>query len=139
MWRVQRTPWPRDTSDLHLRSFHRMVTLPPGALPSIAYCLDAESHVRGVALFEKLEGVEPLEDRAFLAHCLDDLCGHLRGLLRRNDRMAMAASIEVRVPFLENRLIDTANSAAAPGARLCACAQGRCLTAQSKTRTTSHG
>ncbi len=108
MWRAQRTPWQRDASDLHLRPFHRMVTWPPGAPPSIAYGLDAESHVRGVALFEKLKGVEPLEDRAFLAHCLDDLCGHLRGLLRRNDRMAMAASIEVRVPFLENRLIDIA-------------------------------
>ena len=77
-------------------------------LRSIVYSLDAESHVRGLALFEKLKGVEPLEDRAFLAHCIDDLCGHLRSLLRRNDRMGMAASIEVRVPFLENRLIDLA-------------------------------
>jgi asparagine synthase (glutamine-hydrolysing) len=108
MWRSQRTRWRRAASDLHLRPFHRMVTWPPGTPPLIAYSLDAESHVRGVALFEKLKGVEPLEDRAFLAHCLDDLCGHLRGLLRRNDRMAMAASIEVRVPFLENRLIDIA-------------------------------
>jgi asparagine synthase (glutamine-hydrolysing) len=74
----------------------------------MVYSLDADSHMCGLALFEKLKGVEPLEDRAFLAHCLDDLCGHLRGLLRRNDRMGMAASVEVRVPFLENRLIDLA-------------------------------
>ena len=57
MWRAQRTPWRRDASDLHLRPFHRMVTWPPGAPPSIAYGLDAELHVRGVALFEKLKGV----------------------------------------------------------------------------------
>ena len=114
MWRAQRTRWWRwrrrrhELSRLRVRPFHGMVTWPPATLRSMVYSLDAESHVRGLALFEKLKGVEPLEDRAFLAHCIDDLCGHLRGLLRRNDRMGMAASIEVRVPFLENRLIDLA-------------------------------
>ena len=35
-----------------------------------------------------------------------DLYDTLDPLLRRHDRMAMAASIEMRVPFLENALID---------------------------------
>lgn len=34
--------------------------------------------------------------------------GHLTSLLRRNDRMGMMASIETRVPFLENAVIDFA-------------------------------
>ncbi|TIW76360.1 MAG: hypothetical protein E5V53_28595, partial [Mesorhizobium sp.] len=33
---------------------------------------------------------------------------HLQDLLHRHDRLSMAASVELRVPFLENRLIDFA-------------------------------
>lgn len=68
--------------------------------------LDPERQLRGLALWRKLEPAGTPAERAFLAHCLDDLYGHLEGLLRRNDRMGMAASIETRVPFLENRLIE---------------------------------
>ncbi len=59
-------------------------------------------------LFEKLEGIEPLEERAFLARSLDDFYCHLRNILISNDKMGMAYSIEARVPFLENELIDFA-------------------------------
>ncbi|SFO12546.1 asparagine synthase (glutamine-hydrolysing) [Mesorhizobium sp. NFR06] len=59
-------------------------------------------------LFDRLEGVAPLSDRAFLASCLYDLYSHLQDLLHRHDRLSMAASVELRVPFLENRLIDFA-------------------------------
>lgn len=63
---------------------------------------------RHAFLFQKLEPIRPLEDRAFLARCLDDLTSYLQTLLHRNDRMGMAASIEARVPFLENQMIDFA-------------------------------
>lgn len=62
--------------------------------------------VRHEAVFQRLASIEPIEDRAFLARCLDDLYGYLQILLQRNDRMGMAASIESRFPFLENGVID---------------------------------
>jgi asparagine synthase (glutamine-hydrolysing) len=59
------------------------------------------------ALFEKIRKIVPIEERALLAHCLLDIFdGGLPVLLHRMDRMGMAASIEMRVPFLENRTID---------------------------------
>ncbi|MBN1308591.1 MAG: asparagine synthase (glutamine-hydrolyzing) [Chitinispirillaceae bacterium] len=42
------------------------------------------------------------------AFCTSNLFGHLATLLQRNDRMCMRASIESRVPFLENGVIDFA-------------------------------
>ena len=59
-------------------------------------------------LFEKLDGIKPIEERAYLARSLDDFYCHLRNLLISNDKMGMAYSIEARVPFLENGLIDFA-------------------------------
>lgn len=60
---------------------------------------------RHQALFEKLEKVEPIEERAFLARALEDCYGNLQAVLHRNDRISMAASIESRPPFLENAVI----------------------------------
>lgn len=60
---------------------------------------------RHEAIFEKLAPVEPLEDRAFLARALEDWYGNLQAVLHRNDRISMAASIESRPPFLENKMI----------------------------------
>ena len=57
-------------------------------------------------LFRKLERVEPVEDRAFLARAFEDWYGNLQAILHRNDRISMAASVEARVPFLENRMMD---------------------------------
>jgi asparagine synthase (glutamine-hydrolysing) len=59
-------------------------------------------------LFDRLEPVTPLTDRAFLASCLYDMYSHLQDLLHRHDRLSMATSVELRVPFIENRLIDFA-------------------------------
>ena len=42
------------------------------------------------------------------AFCTSNLFGHLSTLLQRNDRMCMRASIESRVPFLENGVVDFA-------------------------------
>ena len=68
--------------------------------------VDGDGELRRRALEEKLAPVRSAADRAFLVRCLDDLYFTLDPLLRRHDRMAMAASIEMRVPFLENALID---------------------------------
>ena len=61
---------------------------------------------RHEALFSKLEPVRPVEDRAFLARAFEDWYGNLQAVLHRNDRISMAASVEARVPFLENRMMD---------------------------------
>ena len=70
--------------------------------------LSPELNFLQTKLFDRLEGVAPLDDRAFLASCFYDLYSHLQDLLHRHDRLSMAASVELRVPFLENRLIDFA-------------------------------
>ncbi|MDX8528738.1 asparagine synthase (glutamine-hydrolyzing) [Mesorhizobium sp. MSK_1335] len=70
--------------------------------------LSPELNFLQTKLFDRLEGVVPLSDRAFLASCLYDLYSHLQDLLHRHDRLGMAASVELRVPFLENKLIDFA-------------------------------
>ncbi len=72
----------------------------------LVFPLDPGRHLRGTEILRKLNGAGPYEECAFLARGLDDLYGHLEGLLKRNDRMGMAASVETRVPFLENNLID---------------------------------
>ncbi|RAZ91918.1 asparagine synthase (glutamine-hydrolyzing) [Mesorhizobium hawassense] len=70
--------------------------------------LSPELNFLQTKLFDRLEGVAPPADRAFLASCFYDLYSHLQDLLHRHDRLSMAASVELRVPFLENRLIDFA-------------------------------
>ncbi|TKB20540.1 MAG: asparagine synthase (glutamine-hydrolyzing) [Mesorhizobium sp.] len=70
--------------------------------------LSPELNFLQTKLFDRLDGVSPDGDRAFLASCLYDLYSHLQDLLHRHDRLSMAASVELRVPFLENRLIDFA-------------------------------
>ncbi|NUS19053.1 MAG: asparagine synthase [Mesorhizobium sp.] len=70
--------------------------------------LSPELNFLQTKLFDRLEGVLPAGDRAFLANCFYDLYSHLQDLLHRHDRLSMAASVELRVPFLENRLIDFA-------------------------------
>jgi len=57
-------------------------------------------------LFARLERIPRLDQRGFLAKQFDDFYHHLRVLLSSNDKMTMAASVEARVPFLENEIID---------------------------------
>lgn len=57
-------------------------------------------------LLSGLSGAGDEADLAFLIGGYKDLVGHLAGLLHRHDHMGMAASIEMRVPFLENGMID---------------------------------
>ena len=72
-----------------------------------SFALDgAQRQRRAEALFEKLAPVKHKGNRAFLAHSFEDFYSHMQTSLRSTDKMAMAHSIEMRVPFMENRLID---------------------------------
>lgn len=57
-------------------------------------------------LMKLLEPLDKIEDRAFLARSFEDFLVHLRTLLKCNDKMNMANSVESRVPFLDKRSID---------------------------------
>jgi len=70
--------------------------------------LDADGELLPKRLLSLLAPVEPAADRAFLANGLFDLYQLLSWILDRHDRMGMAASIEMRVPFLENDMFDFA-------------------------------
>lgn len=74
----------------------------------ILRALSPELNFLQTEIFDRLEPVRPLGDRAFLGSCLYDLYSHLQDLLHRHDRLSMAASVELRVPFIENHLIDFA-------------------------------
>lgn len=89
--------------------------VPRGGLPPAARALLNEpeeifetAERRYAALFQRLREVRLVEARAVLARCLFDLTSCLSGLLRRMDRLGLGASVEMRVPFLENRIIDFA-------------------------------
>jgi len=68
--------------------------------------IDGEGEIRRKALRDKLAPIRSRADRELLVRCLDDLYYSLDTLLRRHDRMAMASAIEMRVPFIENNMID---------------------------------
>lgn len=72
----------------------------------VALAADAEREFLPRRLFESLSGIDRLSERALIVSGLTDLVEHLSWVLHRHDHISMAASIEMRVPFLENRLID---------------------------------
>lgn len=72
----------------------------------MALAADAEREFLPRRLFESLSGIDCLSDRALVVSGLADLVEHLSWVLHRHDHMSMAASVEMRVPFLENRMID---------------------------------
>jgi asparagine synthase (glutamine-hydrolysing) len=75
---------------------------------NLALAIDADEEFVRQRIVDRLAPIEPLSDRAFLAFGLVDLYGFLTALLHRHDRLGMAASMEMRVPFIENQLIDFA-------------------------------
>lgn len=97
---LDRFPFSWRRASLEPRAMHRFV--------DEAYVMNCRQVEREVALFEKLSAVEPIEERAFLASCLMGWNGVLKVLLHRSDRLGMAASLEARVPFIENGLLDFA-------------------------------
>jgi asparagine synthase (glutamine-hydrolysing) len=66
----------------------------------------ARRRLRQSRLFRKLDALPLHEDRAFLARGFEDMYVHLREQLGSIDKMSMHYSVEARVPFLENALID---------------------------------
>ena len=78
----------------------------PGLRLRLLGALEPGSELRGRRLLDHLARIERTPDRAFKAQCLDDIPRHLASILQRHDRMSMGASIESRVPFLGNELID---------------------------------
>ena len=73
-----------------------------------ALALDANRYVAPGIAFGRMSAVSDSAHRAFIVNGLADIEGHLAWLLHRHDHMGMAASIEMRVPFIENALIDMA-------------------------------
>jgi asparagine synthase (glutamine-hydrolysing) len=59
-------------------------------------------------IMRRLAAVASPSERAFVGSCIHDLYTHLQELLYRHDRLSMAYGVELRVPFLENTLIDFA-------------------------------
>jgi asparagine synthase (glutamine-hydrolysing) len=70
--------------------------------------LDANAELLPNRIMDLLEPVQPIADRALLANGFSDLYDHLSWILFRHDRIGMAASMEMRVPFIENSMIDFA-------------------------------
>lgn len=59
-------------------------------------------------IWDRFGFVDDITERAGDAVLADNMSGHLATILHRTDRMGMMASIENRVPFLENEIIDFA-------------------------------
>ena len=89
--------------------FSNLIAREDGDLRSrLMLALDADGELLPKRLLALLAPIEPEADRAFIAHGLFDLYQLLSWILDRHDRMGMAASIEMRVPFLENDMFDFA-------------------------------
>jgi asparagine synthase (glutamine-hydrolysing) len=66
---------------------------------------DGETLRRWNAILDSYHFLESLPEKCGNALLLDNMFGHLGSILHRTDRMGMMASIENRVPFLENAII----------------------------------
>ncbi|TCK19036.1 asparagine synthase (glutamine-hydrolysing) [Thiogranum longum] len=72
---------------------------------NILFVAGASRTLRQRRLFKKLAGLS-LEDRGFLSSSFEDIYVQMREGLSSVDKMTMKHSIEARVPFLENNLIN---------------------------------
>jgi asparagine synthase (glutamine-hydrolysing) len=98
---------PNDLDALARRPFTRSSSAEQNAVADRLTCaLTDRREILQESLFRRLDVLPRHEDRAFIARSLQDLYIHLAECLDSNDRMAMSQSVELRVPFLENELID---------------------------------
>jgi asparagine synthase (glutamine-hydrolysing) len=106
--RVARRFMPLDMAELSRQPFRRVDDESARRREvRAAFLLDGgRRYVRQAALFRRLGEVLPPEEQAFLARTFDDFHIHLGTLLQSRNKMSMAASMEMRVPYLENELID---------------------------------
>lgn len=59
-------------------------------------------------ILDALSSVSPVFAQVFAGNGIFDLYGHMGCIIHRHDRISMASSVELRVPFLENAVIDFA-------------------------------
>jgi asparagine synthase (glutamine-hydrolysing) len=81
---------------------------PTAAMREACALHGGQKAVRHREILAAVAGTGPPAAQGRLAACLNSMYGHLLALLRRNDRMGMAASVEVRVPYLDNGVVDVA-------------------------------
>ena len=67
-----------------------------------------ENIVRWDQIYQAFQFLDNTDERLMNTLLMDNIHGHLGSILYRTDRMGMMASIENRVPFLENNIIDFA-------------------------------
>ncbi len=70
--------------------------------------LAPEQNLLQQKIMRRLEAIASPSERAFVGSCIHDLYTHMQEILYRHDRLSMAHGVELRVPFLENSLIDFA-------------------------------
>lgn len=81
-----------------------------GAVEQIIFAtsLFAQNTLLQEDIFDTLAPVSPVFARVFAGNGIFDLYGHMQCIIHRHDRISMAASVELRVPFLESGVIDFA-------------------------------
>ncbi len=100
---------PLNFEELSIKPFEHLSKAPSILMNDALAYFTLDGGIRATreeALFRKLAKIEPIEERAFLARAFEDCYSHLRTSMGCNDKMGMLQSVEVRVPFLENKLID---------------------------------
>jgi asparagine synthase (glutamine-hydrolysing) len=70
--------------------------------------LFARNNLYSEEILETLQPLSPVFARTFAGNGIFDLYSHMQGIIHRHDRISMASSVELRVPFLENAVIDFA-------------------------------
>jgi asparagine synthase (glutamine-hydrolysing) len=88
--------------------FASMIGRDPRLRPRLTLALDAEEGLLAQQLLALLAPIKSEADRAFIAHNIWSLYQYLPWSLHQHDRMGMAASMDMRVPFLDNEIFDFA-------------------------------
>jgi asparagine synthase (glutamine-hydrolysing) len=100
---------PMDTESLRKYTFGNFEVPDPTAVMRQSSALHGgQKAIRHREIEARLAGLARPADRGLIAACVNSMYGHLGALLRRNDRLGMASSVEVRVPYLANEVIDFA-------------------------------
>lgn len=100
---------PMDTAALRQFTFGNFEIPDPTAVMRESSALHGgQKAIRHRDIEARLAGLASPADRGLVAACVNSMYGHLGALLQRNDRLGMASSVEVRVPYLANEVIDFA-------------------------------